>query len=112
MAPDALHLHTLVFRRVAMPIERRTERPDRVRANARVAPRLWPHSLLCLALAVVLHDNTPALLLGIAAYTLFYVYQYRLLIRFRRQRDRPWAGVERRRTVNRSTAELSGRPRA
>ncbi|HVN33859.1 MAG TPA: glycosyltransferase [Casimicrobiaceae bacterium] len=104
MAPDALHLHTLVFRRVAMPIERRTANPDRVRANARVARRLWLHSLLCLAVAIVLHDVTPALWLGIAGYAFFYAHQYRLLIRFRRQREQPWSGVERRRSVKRSTA--------
>jgi len=28
-SPDALHLHSLMFRRVALPIERRTRRPDR-----------------------------------------------------------------------------------
>ena len=104
MEPDGLHLHTLIFRRIAMPIERRTARLDRVRANARVAPRLWLHGLLCLAVAIVLHDNTVALWVGIAGYTLFYLYQYRLLIRFRRQREQPWAGVERRRGVKRSTA--------
>jgi len=102
MAPDRLHLHTLIFRRVAMPIERRTAQPDRVRANARVAPRLWLHGLLCLALAIVLHDHTFALWLGIAGYAIFYVYQYRLLVRPRWQREQLWAGIERRRGVKRS----------
>ncbi len=86
MAPDALHLHSLVFRRVAMPIERRHgEREPSARANARVAPRLWLHSALCFALAVLFHDNTPALWLGLAAYTAFYVHRYRELVLFRAQ---------------------------
>ena len=96
MAPDALHLHSLVFRRVAMPIERRMKELVHSRANARVAPRLWLHSALCFALAVLFHDNTPALWLGLAGYTAFYLNQYRVLIRFRRQRERAWRGAERR----------------
>ena len=64
MAPDALHLHSLVFRRVAMPIERRQSLASLARANARVAPRLWLHSALCLALAVLFHDNTPGAVAG------------------------------------------------
>ncbi len=96
MAPDALHLHSLVFRRVAMPIERRMKELIHSRANARVAPRLWLHSALCFALAVLFHDNTPALWLGLAGYTAFYLNQYRALIRFRRQRERAWSGIERR----------------
>jgi UDP-N-acetylmuramyl pentapeptide phosphotransferase/UDP-N-acetylglucosamine-1-phosphate transferase len=86
MEPDALHLHSLVYRRVAMPIERRQKRWSLRRANARVAPRLWLHSALCFALAVLFHDNTPALWLGLAVYGAFYVSQYRALVRFRRKR--------------------------
>ena len=85
MEPDALHLHSLVFRRVAMPIERRQKRWSLRRANARVAPRLWLHSALCLALAVLFHDNTPALWLSLAVYGAFYVSQYRALVRFHRK---------------------------
>jgi UDP-N-acetylmuramyl pentapeptide phosphotransferase/UDP-N-acetylglucosamine-1-phosphate transferase len=99
MAPDALHLHSLVFHRVAMPIERREAKPDMTRANARVAPRLWLHSGLCFALAVVFHDNVLALWLCLAGYAMFYVARYRVLVRFRRQRAQPWTGVERRRTA-------------
>ena len=52
------------------------------RANRRVAPRLWVHSLLCLAMAVVFYDNTYALLGCLAGYTLFYTSRYRHLVRF------------------------------
>ena len=86
MAPDALHLHSLVFRRIALPIERRQASMDFARANARVAPRLWLHSALCLALAVLFYDNTPALWLGLVVYTACYVYQYRELVLFRGRR--------------------------
>ena len=66
-----------------MPIERRQKRWSLRRANARVAPRMWLHSALCCALAVLFHDNTPALWGCLAAYAAFYVSQYRALVRFR-----------------------------
>jgi hypothetical protein len=126
MAPDGMHLHSLVFRRVAMPIERRASEhwagerregerrrappadgaPPRVerrreerrradrrgwgmtlaRANARVAPRMWLHGALCFALAVLFHDNTPALWISLLVYAAFYVSRYRALVRFGRRR--------------------------
>jgi UDP-N-acetylmuramyl pentapeptide phosphotransferase/UDP-N-acetylglucosamine-1-phosphate transferase len=88
MSPDALHLHSLIFRRVAMPIERRQSAFSQQRANARVAPRLWLHSAGCFVLAVVFHDNTPLIWLCIAGYVLFYVHRYRTLARFGRTRTR------------------------
>ena len=103
MSPDALHLHSLLFHRVTLPMERRREaratprRPhdrvrlsdaNRLRANGRVAPRVWVHGALCFALAVVFHDNTPALWFGLLAYAAFYMNRYRTLVRFRRRRAR------------------------
>jgi UDP-N-acetylmuramyl pentapeptide phosphotransferase/UDP-N-acetylglucosamine-1-phosphate transferase len=93
MAPDALHLHSLVFRRVALPNERRRKGSKLRRANARVAPRLWLHSVLCLAVALIFHDNTPALWVGLAAYAAFYVNRYRALVLFRGNRVRRQAAL-------------------
>lgn len=97
MAPDAMHLHSLLFRRVAIPAERRASSSKAgepmsdeslQRANARVAPRLWLHSALCFALAVQFHDNAPALVACLVAYAVFYVMRYRSLVAFGR-RSRP-----------------------
>jgi UDP-N-acetylmuramyl pentapeptide phosphotransferase/UDP-N-acetylglucosamine-1-phosphate transferase len=97
MAPDALHLHSLVFRRVALPQERRRAAgapggaaqrlQDRQlqRANGRVAPRLWLHGLACFALAFAFRDNTPALWLCFAGYLAYYLNRYRSLVCFRRK---------------------------
>ncbi len=81
-----LHLHLLVFRRVVMPIERRRKGSNLRRANARVAPRLWLHSGLCLVVALVFHDNTPRLWVGLVAYAAFYVIQHRALVLYRGKR--------------------------
>ena len=101
MAPDALHLHSLIFRRIALPLQRRQrvrwDQPqprsnyrlsdaNRRRANGRVAPRLWLHSSLCFALAIAFNDNTPALWLCLLVYALFYANRYRTLVRFGRGR--------------------------
>jgi len=93
MEPDALHLHSLVFRRVAMPIQRQQKRWSLRRANARVAPRMWLHSAVCFALAVFFRDNTVALWGCLGAYTAFYVSQYRALVRFRGKGVRRWSAV-------------------
>jgi UDP-N-acetylmuramyl pentapeptide phosphotransferase/UDP-N-acetylglucosamine-1-phosphate transferase len=94
MAPDALHLHSLVFRRITLPLERRMHDKrsgkhfNLRQANGRVAPRLWVHSAMCLALAVAFSNNTPALWLGLLAYAAFYVSRYRALVRFGRKSER------------------------
>jgi UDP-N-acetylmuramyl pentapeptide phosphotransferase/UDP-N-acetylglucosamine-1-phosphate transferase len=88
MAPDALHLHSLVFHRIALPLERRQGSGSVQRANARVAPRLWVHSLVCFAMAVLFFNNSPALWICLAAYTAFYVNRYRDLVLFRSRRPR------------------------
>jgi UDP-N-acetylmuramyl pentapeptide phosphotransferase/UDP-N-acetylglucosamine-1-phosphate transferase len=94
MAPDALHFHSLVFRRVALPLERRLGDGSMQRANARVAPRLWVHSAVCFALAVLFSGNTPALWVSLAVYAVFYVHRYRDFVRFRSHRPRRAAGSE------------------
>ena len=88
MAPDALHLHSLVFRRIALPLQRKQGPASVQLANARVAPRLWVHSAMCFALAVLFFNNTPALWVCLAAYTAFYVSRYRELVLFRARRPR------------------------
>jgi hypothetical protein len=60
------------------------------RANARVAPRLWLHTVLCFALAVLFHANTPLIWLCVGGYVLVYVLRYRTLARFGRTRRRQW----------------------
>jgi hypothetical protein len=54
---------------------------------------MWLHSALYFALAVCFHDHTPALWGCLAAYTAFYVSQYRALVRFRSKGVRRWAAA-------------------
>jgi UDP-N-acetylmuramyl pentapeptide phosphotransferase/UDP-N-acetylglucosamine-1-phosphate transferase len=95
MQPDTQHLHSLLYlyflrcaerapqheRRQASSIhpyrgKDRRQQPQR-RANARVAPRLWLHVALCLAMAVSYHNNTPALVAFTVIYGVLYWACYR-----------------------------------
>ncbi len=80
MQPDRLHLHSLIHKRIAIPAERGLPDPNHDRANARVAPRLWLHSLVCCAEALIFHDNTAVLITGLVLYALFYHFYYRYLL--------------------------------
>ena len=81
--PDALHLHTLVYRRlVSSPARHRTQ--DRKnRANSRVAWYFWLPASGFGALAVGFQSNTPILLVLMVAYFGSYLWLYRRLVRFR-----------------------------
>lgn len=79
MQPDLWHLHSLVYRVVTLPAEQSKSNFNAVRANARVAPMLWLHGLLCLTWAVLFHDTTSLLLSGIALYCALYCLHYWIL---------------------------------
>ncbi len=81
--PDSLHLHSLVFRKLTLPAERRQAKSSVERANARVAPWIWLHALACLVYAVAFHDNSTALLIGIVVYGAIYTIHYRMLWKIR-----------------------------
>jgi hypothetical protein len=100
MSPDALHMHSLIFR--GCDADRApAEQSDRAARERRVAPRLWLHSAICLALAVLFHNNTPLIWLCIAAYVLVYVLRYRTLARFGRTRRRQWVAARSKRRKRR-----------
>ena len=82
MQPDAGHLHSLIrLRLAARPEGRRLPKGSNGRVNARVAPRLWLHGAICLAVALVFYNNTPALIVFSAIYGAYYVACYRWQLR-------------------------------
>jgi UDP-N-acetylmuramyl pentapeptide phosphotransferase/UDP-N-acetylglucosamine-1-phosphate transferase len=72
MQPDALHLHSLIYRRLAVGAKHSAPNGFMRHANARVAPRMWLHGALCCAAALLISNNTPALI----GFTLFYGLHY------------------------------------
>ncbi|MEO6270578.1 MAG: glycosyltransferase [Lautropia sp.] len=88
MQPDAMHLHSLVFRHLLRQRQvafRADGSPlhSQDRMNARVAPRLWLHGALCCGLALAFQSNTPALIAGCIVYIVFYCWQYASMSRRR-----------------------------
>lgn len=94
MQPDLQHLHSLIYvsilrtaerpplierraSRVTGPYRGKERRQSQRRANAQVAPHLWLHGLLCLAIALLFYDSTPLLIIFTLAYGIFYVTCYR-----------------------------------
>jgi UDP-N-acetylmuramyl pentapeptide phosphotransferase/UDP-N-acetylglucosamine-1-phosphate transferase len=94
MQPDVLHLHSLLYvsflrfaerpppeeHRLGLvvgPYPGRERRQPQRRANARVAPRLWLHGVLCFVIALAFYDNTPALIGFTLIYGIYYIVCYR-----------------------------------
>jgi len=81
MQPDALHLHSLIYDRIALPVEQSFRDGDLDHANAGVAPRLWAHSVACVVFALAFRDNSGVLMVGLVGYAFFYHWLYRTLVR-------------------------------
>jgi UDP-N-acetylmuramyl pentapeptide phosphotransferase/UDP-N-acetylglucosamine-1-phosphate transferase len=81
MQPDALHLHSLIYDRIALPLEESVRDGNLDHANAGVAPRLWVHSIACVLFALAFRDNSGVLMMGLVGYALFYHWLYRTLVR-------------------------------
>jgi UDP-N-acetylmuramyl pentapeptide phosphotransferase/UDP-N-acetylglucosamine-1-phosphate transferase len=111
MQPDTQHLHSLLYLYFLSAAERRPQDERRLRsatvpysgrerrqepqrrANARVAPRLWLHSALCLTFALLYYHNTPALVAFALIYGLYYWTCYRGLARLYGDRAKARATV-------------------
>ena len=78
--PDALHLHTLVYRRLVC--KRLPVGADKTKANARVAVYFWLPAAAWAAMAWLLRTHTLAQLGLMLLYLLAYLWLYRRLVRF------------------------------
>ena len=82
--PDALHLHTLVYRRVVRWKSFAATSPcDHVMRNSMASLFLWGVPLSCLAVALAFWNNSLALQAAALAFGIFYILAYRRLVRFR-----------------------------
>lgn len=77
--PDALHLHTLIYRRIT----KRWHLPDRVYNNSATAPYLWVLSLVSIVPAVFLWQYTWALALVLLLFVAAYLALYRRIVHFK-----------------------------
>ena len=80
--PDAIHFHTLLFRRVLRPAQL-NKNFDTYYANARTSPFLWILSGAAVTPAVIFRRNTLALMFSAAVFTITYLVIYKKIVRFK-----------------------------
>jgi uncharacterized iron-regulated membrane protein len=79
--PDALHLHTLVYRRLVFNPTVHQSSKARNNANARVAWYFWLPASVFSGLALAFKNSTPILLILVIAYLGSYLWLYRRLVK-------------------------------
>jgi hypothetical protein len=84
--PDALHLHTLIYRRLVLRHGSHLSATEKNMANAQVAAYGFVLSAVPAGLACLFHSQTNVLLLCMAVFALFYIYFYRRIVHFRSPR--------------------------
>ena len=81
--PDALHLHSLVYRRVVRWRGFTGIPSDYVARNSIASMVLWIIPAACLAVALVFWEESLPLQVAAAAFGIFYTFGYLKLVRFR-----------------------------
>ena len=81
--PDALHLHTLVYRRLVFRPSQHQTPAELNAANAKVGLYFWLPALLFAALAFVFMHSTLAQLLLMLGYLAMYIRLYQRLVQFK-----------------------------
>lgn len=84
--PDALHLHTLIYRRLILNPAFDVSSADKNKANAKVAVLVWGFAAVPVLCALLFYQNTNLLLSLIAFFALAYGYLYQRLIQFKAPR--------------------------
>lgn len=82
-APDALHLHQVINKRLVRWNTHSNSRPLRSRGNAMTSPYLWVLSAMATVPAVLFWNNSLALAAFIALFAISYVWVYSRLIKFK-----------------------------
>ena len=79
--PDALHMHTLIYKHV-VPHEPHFAEPfSKLRRNNRVAKYIWIPGLGVALFGVIFWKSIPALILGIVLYCVSYVVTYQRIVK-------------------------------
>lgn len=82
-APDGVHLHSLIYRRLIRWAVGSHDARELVRRNSLTAPYLWVACALAVVPAIMWWNHSGALALVLAAYAATYVALYWRIVRFR-----------------------------
>jgi len=82
-APDGIHLHTLIYRRVIRAAFRDDFDQRKIARNSMTSPYLWALCLLSVIPSVLWWDNTPVLTCFLFLFMASYVLLYCRILKFR-----------------------------
>jgi UDP-N-acetylmuramyl pentapeptide phosphotransferase/UDP-N-acetylglucosamine-1-phosphate transferase len=82
--PDAIHFHTLIYRRLLGP-QKRTGVGD-FSANAKTAPYLWMLTIMSVAPALLWWKSTSALIVASLLFAALYIWLYSRVVRLKTPR--------------------------
>ena len=86
-APDGIHLHTLIHRRlVRWTLESNLERRRLTRRNSMTSPYLWMLCMCSVVPGVLWWNSTPILAAFLLLFILIYLWLYARIVRFRTPR--------------------------
>ena len=83
IAPDGIHLHTLIHRRIIRAAFRVDFDRRQIARNSMTSPYLWALCLLSVIPSVLWWDNTPVLTIFVFLFMASYVLLYCLILRFK-----------------------------
>ncbi|MBV8046602.1 MAG: glycosyl transferase, partial [Paludibacterium sp.] len=84
--PDALHLHSVIYRRLVRWMVGSHEAKHLTRRNSMTAPYLWVLASLSIAPAMLFWHNTTILMICVLLFIALYISLYRMIIRFKTPR--------------------------
>jgi len=84
--PDGIHLHSLIFRRVAQWAVGRKEARALLRRNSLTSPYLWLFSLMAVIPATILWRHTYLLMMCCLLFIISYIWLYVRIVRFKAPR--------------------------
>ncbi|MBF0212726.1 MAG: glycosyltransferase family 4 protein [Magnetococcales bacterium] len=80
---DAIHLHSLVYRRLVRWMVGSKEADHITFRNSMTSPYLWVLAALSIVPAMLLWNNTPMLILCVGIFVMAYIALYAMIVRFR-----------------------------
>lgn len=81
--PDALHLHTLIYRRIFRRVNATASVREKNWSNAKVSMVLWVIAAIPGLFALIFWNQTAVLLFCMLIFFMFYIYLYQRLVRFK-----------------------------
>ncbi len=81
--PDALHLHTLIYKRIVPRVSSSGKTYSKHERNNRVAKFIWTPIAILAIYAMIFWESIPAMIMGAVAYCIFYCSVFRGIIKWK-----------------------------